>query len=211
MRLGLSRVDGRDRHEALIGSPSPLGCVTGELLGLRWSDVDLDIDRALTVRHTLSQATQTLGEPKTDHGRRTLALDDAMVESLREHRRRQLTQRIAVGPRWKDGGYVFASSVGTPLQARNLVRGLPRGPRDGRYPASAISRSQACMRDPAPGAWRGRSANVSKLLGHSSLATTADFYGHLTPKISRRASDRMRAHPRGVGAREVVREVVRPQ
>jgi len=35
-------------------------------------------------------------------------------------------------------------------------------------------------------------ANVSKLLGHSSLSTTADFYGHLTPAISRRAADRMR-------------------
>ena len=36
-------------------------------------------------------------------------------------------------------------------------------------------------------------ANISKLLGHADLGTTADLYGHLTPKIARQASDRMGA------------------
>jgi site-specific recombinase XerD len=72
----------------------------------------------------------------------------------------------------RSSSFVIASSVGRPLDHRNVLR-------------------HACatllLEDGE------ELANVSKLLGHSSLATTADFYGHLNPGISKRAAERMGA------------------
>jgi integrase len=113
-------------------------------------------------------------------------------EALRQHRVRQLEERIAAGPRWQDGGYVFATAVGTPFDHRNLVRafhaaldraGIPRQPFHQLRHACATLLLESGE----------ELANISKLLGHSSLATTADFYGHLTPETTRRAADRLAA------------------
>lgn len=178
------------RHEALYRVAITAGLRQGELLGLRWQDVDLD-GAALTVRHALSNVTGELGDPKTDTGRRTVGLEDSTVAALRAHRTRQARDRLAAGSRWTDLGYVFASSNGTPIQARNLIRDYHRD----LVAAGVAKRTFHSLRHACATLLLEHGeeiANVSKLLGHSSLATTADFYGHLTPRISRRAADRMR-------------------
>ena len=119
-RAFLASVEG-DRLEALYRLAIASGLRQGEILGLRWQDVDL-IDPTLSVRHTLQQGTRTLADPKTERSRRTIALDDDTVESLRQHRRRQLEERLAAGDRWQDKDFVFASRVGTAMDHRNLVR-----------------------------------------------------------------------------------------
>ena len=116
----------------------------------------------------------------------------ATVEALRQHRVRQIEERLAAGPRWHDGDFVFATSVGTPMDHRNLVRsfhaaleraGIPRQPfHQLRHACATLLLENG-----------EELANISKLLGHSSLATTADFYGHLTPAIGRRAAEKMGA------------------
>lgn len=178
------------RHEALYRVAITAGLRQGELLGLRWEDVDLDAG-TLTVRHTLSKVTGTLGDPKTSSGRRTVGLEDSTVEALRRHRAKQAQDRLSAGPRWADGGYVFTSRHGTPVIARDLSRDYHRDLEAAGLPSRPFhSLRHACATLLLE---HGEEiANVSKLLGHSSLATTADFYGHLTPKISRRAADRMR-------------------
>jgi integrase len=189
-RTLLASVEG-DRLEALYRLAIASGLRQGELLGLRWQDVDLDAG-TLTVQHTLQQRTRTLATPKTERSRRTIAFDASTSESLRQHRVRQLEERLAAGRRWQDGGFVFATSTGTPMDHRNLVRalhaaleraGIPRQPFHQLRHACATLLLESGE----------ELANISKLLGHSSLATTADFYGHLTPDISRRAADRMGA------------------
>jgi integrase len=76
-----------------------------------------------------------VSEPKTAKGRRSLALDQVTVAALREHRRRQLEERLAVGPRWEDSGVVFTWPDGRPLHPERFSRwfeqharaaGLPR-------------------------------------------------------------------------------------
>ena len=178
-----------DRLEAIYRLAIASGLRQGELLGLRWQDVDMAAG-TLSVRHTLQQGTRTLARPKTERSLRTIALDATTIGSLRAHRIRQLEERMAAGRRWQDGGYVFATTIGTPMHHRNLVRahhgvleraGIPRQPFHQLRHACATLLLESGE----------ELANISKLLGHSSLATTADFYGHLTPGISRRASDRM--------------------
>jgi integrase len=62
------------------------------------------------------------GDTKTEKSRRTLELPGLAADALREHRARQATERLAAGPLWQDHGLVFASQVGTPLDASHVRR-----------------------------------------------------------------------------------------
>jgi integrase len=62
------------------------------------------------------------GDTKTAKSRRTLALPQAAVQALREHRKRQAEDRLVAGPLWQDHGLVFSSAIGLPLDAANVRR-----------------------------------------------------------------------------------------
>ncbi len=62
------------------------------------------------------------GDTKTGKSRRALALPQLCVDALREHRKLQAEERLRAGQLWRDHGLVFASTVGTPLQANNVIR-----------------------------------------------------------------------------------------
>jgi integrase len=62
-----------------------LGMRQGELLALRWSDVDLEAG-TINVRHTLRRGVRALGEPKTERAKRTLRMGDTVIATLRAHR-----------------------------------------------------------------------------------------------------------------------------
>jgi integrase len=166
-----------------------LGLRKGELLALRWADVDLEAG-TLAVRNTI-HGTE-LARPKTERGRRTLVMPRMVVETLRAHRRRQIEERLAAGARWHDEGYVFASSIGTPFEQRNVTRlfhaalartGIPRQRfHDLRHACATLLLE------------RGEDlAVVSRLLGHANISTTADVYAHITRGMHQRAADRMDA------------------
>jgi integrase len=89
-------VAGSERLGSLYTVAIATGMRQGELLGLRWQDVDLDAG-IVAVRHTLQRQTGELVPPKTERGRRTLQLAGFAVAALREQRRRQLEERLAVG------------------------------------------------------------------------------------------------------------------
>ncbi len=180
-----------DRLEALYKAAAGTGLRQGELLALQWSDVDLE--RAeLTVRHTLQRGTRLPAEPKTERARRTMRLPAAVVASLREHRRRQLAERLAAGGRWQDADLVFTTSIGTALDSRNVTRylqahlarlGLPRQRFHDLRHAFATLLIEA-----------GEDLGVvSRILGHADFATTADVYAHLTPGMLTRAAERIDA------------------
>jgi integrase len=68
------------------------------------------------------RAERAGGDTKTQKSRRTLALPRKCVEALREHRARQVQDRLLAGPLWQDHGLVFASAVGTPMDDHNVWR-----------------------------------------------------------------------------------------
>src|SRR5215211_947891 len=113
-----------DDLEALWRLALLTGMRRGELLGLRWADVDLDAG-ALAVRRTLSRGSTSrleVGEPKTGAGRRRVSLPTSAVESLRRHRKRQLEQRLAAGPAYIDHDLVFAKEDGGIIHPNTLAR-----------------------------------------------------------------------------------------
>jgi integrase len=104
-----------DRLEALWATALGTGLRQGELLGLRWQDVDL-AGSSLSVTYALVRVDgqYALDEPKTARSRRTVALPAFVVVALREHRVRQIAERLAAAAPTTDG-LVFLAPTGRPL------------------------------------------------------------------------------------------------
>lgn len=101
------------------------GLRPGELLGLKWEDVDLD-QGVLRISRAVSRVggTAQLGPTKTASSRRQLRLPMGTGNALRQHRARQLAQQDVMGEQWTD--LVFPTSRGTLLDPDNLRRALRR-------------------------------------------------------------------------------------
>jgi len=120
-----------ERLEAMVALGLATGAAAGELTGLLWSDLALDVgppdasglrsDEARTGWASLRGAVK-----RSKDGLRTLSLPPSVVDALRAHRRRQIEERLQAGPLWRDGELVFASSVGTPLDPSDLRRTFAR-------------------------------------------------------------------------------------
>ncbi len=182
-----------DRLEALYTVALALGLRRGEALGLQWRDIDIDAG-TLTIAHQLQRVggTLTLTEPKSYESRRTLILPAVALDALRQHRIRQLEEQLALGGAWRGSGFVFTSTIGTPLDERNVSRmfkrlltsaGLPDMRfHDLRHSAASLLLAQ------------GVSAKmVQELLGHSNISLTLGTYSHVIPQLARDTADRMNA------------------
>jgi integrase len=113
------------------------GCREGELLGLAWSDVDLE-QGTLTVRRTLVSTHDKIpsfGEPKSKTSRRTITLPAELKDALRTHRLRQNEDRLAA-PEWAEYDLVFCGYGGTPLLRRNVLRAFKESLRRAGLPES---------------------------------------------------------------------------
>lgn len=108
---------------------------------------------------------------------------------LREHRVRQIEERLGAGRRWKDGRFVFTTTVGTPLDGINLTHAFQAALRAAGLPPQRFhDLRHACATVQLE---RGEELGVvSKLLGHANYSTTADVYSHLTRGMGKRVADR---------------------
>lgn len=159
-----------------------LGLRKGELLALRWDDVDLDL-ALVHVRRNVQRLTDVgliFGPPKSARSRRSIPLPGTSVRVLRTHRTRQVAEMLALGPAWDDSGLVFTSLIGTVIEPRNLSRFFDEliakaGVRrirlhDLRHTCASLQFAQGV---PA--------RVVMDVLGHSQLAMTTDLYSHVMP------------------------------
>jgi integrase len=182
-RRFLEAVQG-DELEALYVLALATGMRQGELLGLRWQDVDLS-GRQLQVRHTLSrmQGEWWLGPPKSERGVRSIALTGPTVELLRAHRLREAERLLLRKVRLWDESFVFSDEVGNPLFGRHVTQryfyGLLReaGLRqirfhDLRHSAATLLLASGVM-----------PRVVSEMLGHADVAFTLGRYGHVLPTM----------------------------
>lgn len=111
------------RWYALYVTAATLGLRHGELLGLRWEDVDFE-RATLTVAQTVARAAGQLyvGPAKSDASESTIPLPKVTRRVLEAHRERQGKERADAGEAWRDRGLVFPSTIGTPMEPRNLNR-----------------------------------------------------------------------------------------
>ena len=107
-----------DRLEALYVLAVYTGLRRSEILGLKWTDVDLEA-ATLSVQRSLERGG-TLNPPKRNKSRRTVKLTGQAVEALRSHRARQNEERLRLGSLWEDHDLVFPNQVGKPMNADNL-------------------------------------------------------------------------------------------
>jgi integrase len=166
----------------------------GEILGLRWADVDLEA-RALSVRRTLSRGSTSrleAGEPKTAAGRRRVSLSPSVVESLRRHRVRQVAQRLATGSAYRDQDLVFATEVGGVIHPNSLARRYAQLIERAAVPKIRLHdlRHTNATVDLAAGT---HPKVVQERLGHASISETLDRYSHVTRDMQREAADRLDA------------------
>jgi integrase len=200
--LDLSRSSG-DRYFAGWYLLATGGMRRGEALGLRWADLDLDAGRAsirqtvIAVRHQVA-----FGAPKTAKGRRVVLLDAGTVTVLREHRRRQLEERLLMGAGWHDHDLVFAKVDGTPIHPERLSREFAR--RIERWALPHIR-----LHDLRHG-WATMALQagvnpkvVSERLGHAGIAITLDAYSHVSEPIQAGAADAVAALVASAGSSPV--------
>ena len=181
-----------ERLEAIYVLALATGLREGELLALKWKDVDLGAG-TLRVVATLSRppgGAFAFTAPKTRDSARTIALGAAAVEALRAHHARQTQERCRLGKCWQDLDLVFPAEDGTPLAAYSLAwryrrararAGLPSTVRfhDLRHTYATLLRELGLdIKD------------ISAALGHSGTTITADLYMHATTASQRRVADK---------------------
>jgi len=186
LREFLALIEGH-RLEAAFHLLAMTGARRGEVAGLRWIDVDLDRSR-ITIRQALlaGDGEVYVSSPKSYRGR-TVDLDRATVDKLREHRGRQLVEKEATR-RWEVSGYVFTRKGGSLLDPRTLTHtfrwivdnsDLPRiRLHDLRHTHASIA-----VKAGVP------IGVVSERLGHASPEFTLHRYSHVMPGMQREAAD----------------------
>ncbi|RZU51596.1 site-specific recombinase XerD [Krasilnikovia cinnamomea] len=171
-----------------------LGLRQGEVLGLRWEDVNLDAGTLRVVaqlRRDADTGHLERVETKTARSRRTLPLPESVRAALLRHRERQAAERLDADA-WTDPALVFTTRAGTPIHPRNDYRSFRELIRqaglrqvrihDLRHTAASVLIAQGV---PA--------RVVMEILGHSQISVTLNTYGHVAPEVSREAADRVNA------------------
>jgi integrase len=179
------------RLEALYSVALSLGLREGEILGLRWEDVDLDGAR-LRVERALQELAEGLvsGVPKTEESRRTLILPSFAVTVLRTHRVHQIQERLIAGSRWYESGLVFTTTVGTPIHPRNLRKHLRGALQDAGLPQVRFHD----LRHTAGSLLAAQGVTprvIMEILGHTQVTMTMNTYVHGNEAMQREAAARV--------------------
>ena len=169
------------------------GMRRGELLGLRWQDVDFERG-ILSVRQTVGalRGKPDVKPPKTRSSIRDVPVPVEVMAALREHRRRQNEQRLALGAVWEDYDLVFAAANERPVYPDNLKRDFERLVHLAGVPRIRIhdQRHTHVTLAIAAGADIGA---VSQRIGHSRTSITMDVYHHVLPRKHLEVSDKVGA------------------
>ncbi|MFN2486165.1 MAG: tyrosine recombinase XerC [Acidimicrobiia bacterium] len=116
-----------DRLSSMWRLFATTGLRRAEVLGLKWSAVDLERGFLSVVRTRTEYAGQPFEkDTKTAAGRRRVSLDPYTVGSLREYRRRQLEERLSWGEGWQDTGLAFTKEDGSPIRPAWVTAQLPK-------------------------------------------------------------------------------------
>jgi integrase len=194
----LAAVEGH-RLAALFKLALATGMRLGEILGLKWQDIDF-AKGTVQVRRVLIRIPSTLpgkgyaeAEPKTQRSRRAIIIAPFALKALKEHRERQLVEKGRADASWQEHDYVFCTTLGTHLNpTRDMLdllkaflkrAGLP-GVRfhDLRHSSATLLLSLGV-----------HPKVVQEILGHSQISMTLDIYSHVLPGMHQDAMARLNA------------------
>jgi len=163
------------------------GLRRGELLGLKWEDVDLNT-AGLAVRRSRVLANNKVVEstPKSSRAR-TISIAPGTVAVLRRWRTQMLEERLSAGPAYTDTGYVFVDALGRPLQPDTVSWYWERAVAAAPVPAIRLhdARHTSATLDLAAGT---HPKVVQEKLGHANISMTLDLYSHVVPGMQESAA-----------------------
>jgi integrase len=180
-----------DRLRALYVLAITAGLREGELLGLRWEDVNLERG-LLQVRQQLTRTRDGLSFTAPKRGKaRVVRLTDMAIAALGAHWVAQNEERTRAGSLWQETGLVFTSTVGTPIDVGNLTyrsfrpllkrTDLPRIRfHDLRHTCATLLLSKGT-----------HPKIVQEMLGHANISMTMDTYSHVLPDMQEKAVSAM--------------------
>jgi integrase len=199
-----------DAFEVLLRT----GARKGELLAIRWEDVDLEAGW-LTISGSLKRTrvadhygtVLVRGDTKTASSNREVLIDADIAAALERQRVHQEAERLAAGKRWRDSGLVFTSTTGGPVEfshfnsafkslADKVLPGVgfvPHGARHTVATLQATKMMQQTGRVLTPEEW----ASIGATLGHRDGTITKNVYGHLSEELEREAR---RANAKALGS-----------
>ena len=185
-----SAKEAKDRNYALYFIALVTGMRQGEILALKWSDVDLGKE-TLTVKLTLHRMPGgglRLQKPKTKTSVRTIRLGKETLKVLAEQKSLTAKEKSASNGLWQDEGYVFPSSIGSAMDASNLWKNFRRILKLSKLPAIRFHD----LRHTAASLMLNNGVDVlvaSRRLGHAKPSITLDVYGHLIPSSQAGVAD----------------------
>ena len=188
-----------DHHEALYRVAIILGLRQGELLGLRWANIDLDGGRLIVCEQLQRRAPAETGVAlgplilrslKSAAAHRTLPLPPALIATLRAHRAAQEHERARCDAAWNARGLVFVSRKGTPLDGAHLTVAFKKIVARAGLPPMRFHDLRHCAAS-FLGA-DGVPVEVTKaILGHTDVRLTLNLYRHIQPEEYERAAAAM--------------------
>ncbi len=174
------------------------GLRQGELLGLRWQDCDLK-KGVIKVKQELLRIknydkkipTKTIlafQEPKTEKSKRSIPLPPNILNELKEHRKKQLEQKLKLGNLYQDNDLVFPGDFGQPYDPRCFTTRFKKLVDKAKIKNVNLHSLRHTF------ATRLLEANihpkvVQELLGHANISTTLDIYSHVMPEIKQAATE----------------------
>jgi len=182
-----------ERLAALFTVTVALGLRQGEILGLGWEHVDFD-NGTIEVRRSLQRVDGklVLVETKSEEGGRPLTLPAVAIASLRRHRASQDEERRSAGDEWRETGLVFTTMIGTPLDARHIIRRHHAILKAGKIPHLRFhdlrhSAATLLLAQGVPPKY------ISQLLGHKQVAFTMQTYAHVIKETQKQVAENMDA------------------
>jgi len=173
------------------------GLRRGEMLGLRWRDIDFDRN-LLAVRQSVEQTRSGLAfkEPKTRRGKRVVALPNVTVEALRRHRTDQGKRRLQLGAAYEDHGLVLTRLDGRPVAPAEISKDFARlvsKKNIRRISLHNLRHTHATLLLRA----NVHPKVVSERLGHATIGITLDTYSHVLPDMQETAAKKLDAALKG--------------
>ena len=191
----------RHRYGVFIRLDLCTGLRMGELLALKWEDIDFSTAQ-LHVRRTINRLAKyeahdgenkteiVFGTPKTKNSRRTIPLTRTMVDELARWKQQQAQDKIRAGDKYTDYGFIVTNEFGHYFEQKTFKDYYDRLLKDadiGHFTFHALRHTFATR-----ALERGMDyKTLSAILGHYSVAFTMDTYVHSMDEHKRREMDKM--------------------